>query len=227
MRMILIGPPGAGKGTQVTLIQNYYQKHFDQSMPQISTGDELRAAVRNHTAEGMKAKSYMDAGRLVPDEIIIPILMERILQPDCASGYILDGFPRNLAQAEKLDSVSDRVGTIEAVTYIDVPDTEIVRRLVNRRVCPQCKRGYNLLFQKPRSPGICDEDGTPLVQRDDDNEGTIRNRLAVFHHQTQPLLDFYKKRGILYRIDGAPSAHVVSTALEALLQQLSPSEKAP
>jgi adenylate kinase len=183
MRVILLGPPGAGKGTQATFITQAF------GVPQISTGDMLRAAVQAGTALGQQAKGLMDTGKLVPDALIIAMVKERIAQPDCAAGFLFDGFPRTIAQAEALRA--DRI-PISHVAQIDVADDEIVRRLGGRRVHLPSGRTYHVVFNPPKVAGKDDITGEPLVQRDDDREETIRQRLRVYHEQTQPLVDYYQ-----------------------------------
>lgn len=197
MRLILLGPPGAGKGTQAKrLIERY-------GIPQISTGDILRAAVREGTELGKTAKQYMDAGKLVPDEVVIGIIEERLKEPDCAKGYILDGFPRTVAQADALTDVLARMGkSIDHVVSIEVPDEELVERLTGRRTCRSCGAMYHVKFSPPKKPGACDKCGGELFQRDDDKEETIRARLKVYQEQTAPLIAYYEKAGLLRRVSG-------------------------
>jgi adenylate kinase len=184
MRVILLGPPGAGKGTQAQFIQEEF------SIPQISTGDMLRAAVKAGTALGQEAKRYMDAGQLVPDQVIIGLVKDRIAQPDCANGFLLDGFPRTIAQAEALKQAGV---DIDYVVEVDVPDDEIIRRLSGRRVHPASGRVYHVVFNPPKEEGKDDITGEPLIQRDDDREETVLKRLQVYHSQTRPLVDYYSR----------------------------------
>ncbi len=184
MRLILLGGPGAGKGTQANLIKNRYQ------IPQISTGDMLRAALKEGTELGLKAKTYMDAGKLVPDDVIIGLVKERIKEPDCQKGFLFDGFPRTIPQA---DAMKDAGVPIEAVVDIDVPDAEIIKRMSGRRVHLASGRTYHIVFNPPKEKGKDDETGEPLIQRDDDKEETVRKRLDVYHAQTEPLVDYYKE----------------------------------
>jgi len=184
MRVILLGPPGAGKGTQAQFIQEKF------SIPQISTGDMLRAAVKAGTTLGLEAKKFMDSGQLVPDGVIIGLVKDRIKQSDCANGFLLDGFPRTIAQAEALQQAGV---DIDYIVEVDVPDAEIIRRLSGRRVHPASGRTYHVAFNPPKAEGKDDITGDPLVQRDDDKEDTIRKRLQVYHAQTKPLVDFYSR----------------------------------
>jgi adenylate kinase len=197
MRLILLGPPGAGKGTQAKMLI----EKFD--IPQISTGDILRGAVKEGTALGVEAKSHMDRGGLVPDEVVIGIIRERIQEGDCSRGYILDGFPRTIAQAEALDATLAGLGSgIDAVVSLKAGEEELVRRLTGRRTCRQCGFGYHLDFKPSRSEGVCDECSGELYQRDDDQEEPIRKRLTVYGEQTRPLIDYYREKGSLKEIDG-------------------------
>ena len=183
MRLILLGGPGAGKGTQANLVKDRYQ------IPQISTGDMLRAALKEGTELGLKAKEYMDAGKLVPDDVIIGLVKERIKEPDCESGFLFDGFPRTIPQA---DAMKEAGVPIEAVVDIDVPDEEIIKRMSGRRVHLASGRTYHIVFNPPKEEGKDDETGEPLIQRDDDHEETVRKRLDVYHAQTEPLVGYYR-----------------------------------
>ena len=184
MRIILLGAPGAGKGTQAQFLTKTF------NIPQISTGDMLRAAIKAGTELGKKAKEYMDAGQLVPDEVIIGLVKERITQPDCENGFLLDGFPRTLAQA---DALKEAGVDIDAVIEIDVPDEEIVKRMSGRRVHPASGRTYHIIYNPPKEEGKDDETGEPLIQREDDQPEVVLDRLKVYHDQTQPLIDYYGK----------------------------------
>ena len=197
MRLILFGPPGAGKGTQAQLLSSRL------GVPQIATGDILREAVKEGTELGRLAKQYMDRGELVPDDVVIGIVEERLRRPDCARGFILDGFPRTIKQAEALDEILARMGVkLDAVINLEVDEEEVVRRLANRRTCRNCGAVYHLIFNPPKREGVCDRCGGPLYQRDDDREETIRNRLRVYREQTQPLLRYYEERGLLRNVNG-------------------------
>jgi adenylate kinase len=212
MKLILLGPPGAGKGTQAVRLV----AHF--GIPQISTGDILRKAVKDGTDLGKLAKSYMDQGALVPDEVVIGIIRDRIVQSDCDKGYILDGFPRTMAQAEALDEMLKNLGTgVDHVVNIALDDEEIIKRLTGRRTCSQCGAGYHILFDPPKKEGVCDQCGGALIQRDDDKEETIRERLKVYRKQTEPLIAYYDGKGLLRTIPGDGSMEeIFRRILEAL-----------
>ncbi len=197
MNIILLGPPGAGKGTQAKMLVEKY------GIPQISTGDMLRAAVKAGTQLGLEAKKYMDKGELVPDEVVIGLVKERLQEPDCAKGFMLDGFPRTVAQAEVLDKELEAMGkSIDHVICIEVPSEELIARLTGRRTCKECGAGYHLKFDPPKVDNVCDKCGGELYQRDDDNEETVKARLKVYEEQTFPLIEYYDKQGKLRRIDG-------------------------
>lgn len=197
MNLILMGLPGAGKGTQAEKIVEKYH------IPHISTGDMFRSAINEGTELGSKAKSYMDQGALVPDEVTIGIVDERLKKSDCKNGFLLDGFPRTIAQAEALKSLlTDMDSEIDYVLHIDVPEDKLIERLTGRRVCPTCGSTYHVVYNPPKQDGICDKDGTELIQRDDDKAETVKNRLSVNIEQTKPMLDFYKNQGNLVTIDG-------------------------
>ncbi len=200
MRLVLLGAPGAGKGTQAKkLIEKY-------GIPQISTGDLLRAAVSAGTQLGKEAKSYMDKGELVPDRVVLGMVEERLQQDDCKKGYILDGFPRNVAQAEALDNMLNKLGmSLDAALSVDVPFDDLMKRLTGRRTCKACGQMYNVYFNPPKKEGICDRCGGELFQRDDDKEETIKKRLEVYNSQTAPLIDYYGKKGILKSVQGTGS----------------------
>ncbi len=192
MKLIFLGPPGAGKGTQAAIVSKKL------GISTISTGDMLRAAIKAGTPTGVKAKSFMDAGKLVPDEVIIDIISERLKEPDCAKGYILDGVPRTIAQAEALE----RSGiTFDHVVSIETADSVITNRLVGRRVCPGCGATFHVTGNPPKTEGVCDVCGQALIQRKDDAAETIQNRLAVYHKETEPLKDFYAQRGLLRKVE--------------------------
>jgi len=201
MNIILLGPPGGGKGTQAKPLMERYK------IPQISTGDIFRDNLKRGTELGKKAKEYMDKGGLVPDEVVIGIVRDRLKQPDCAGGFMLDGFPRTVPQAEALGkALSEMDKKIDHVVSIDVPDEELIKRLTGRRTCRSCGEGYHVMFKKPqKKEGACDKCGGELYQRDDDSEATARNRLDVYKQSTQPLIDFYQKKGLLRAINGMGS----------------------
>lgn len=197
MRIILLGPPGSGKGTQASALE------ARESIPHIASGDLLRANVRDHTELGRRAKPYMDRGELVPDDLILDMMAERLSEPDARQGYVLDGFPRTVAQAEALAERLERLGAqLDAVVYLNVPEAEILRRLSGRRTCPSCNAIYHVDTMPPRRAGVCDKCGAALIQRDDERPEVVRNRLEVYAEQTQPLLDYYRQRGLLREIDG-------------------------
>lgn len=197
MNLILLGPPGAGKGTQAKKLV------AELGIPQISTGDMLREAVKAGSPMGVKAKSYMDSGALVPDEVVVGIVEERIQQDDCAKGFMLDGFPRTTAQADALSSMMESKGIrLDHVVCLDADKEELVRRLSGRRTCKQCMAPYHVEFNPPARPGVCDRCGGELYQRDDDKEEAIRARLVTYDRQTQPLIDYYRSRGLLRLVDG-------------------------
>ncbi len=213
MNIIMLGPPGAGKGTQAQMLAEKY------GIPQISTGDMLRAAVAEGTELGKKAKEYMDKGQLVPDEVVIGIVKERLSKPDCEKGFILDGFPRTVAQAEALDKMLAEMGKkIDYVINIVVPDEEILKRLTGRRTCRKCGAMYHVIYNPPKVEGVCDKCGGELYQRDDDKEETIKNRLSVYHSQTAPLIGYYRKKGVLVNIDGTKDIKSIFEDICAVLE---------
>lgn len=197
MNIILLGPPGAGKGTQAKMLVNEFQ------IPQISTGDMFRAAIKQGTELGTKAKEFMDAGQLVPDEVTIGIVAERLAQKDCGSGFLLDGFPRTVPQAEALEQILKKLGfSLDAAINIDVPNAAIITRMAGRRVCRQCGETYHLQFNPPREADKCNQCGGELYQRSDDSEETVTNRLKVYTQQTEPLLVFYQQRDLILTVNG-------------------------
>ena len=214
MKIIMLGAPGAGKGTQAKMIAAKYQ------IPHISTGDIFRANIKNGTELGMEAKKYMDQGQLVPDELTVKILLDRVAQPDCSEGYVLDGFPRTIPQAEVLDSALDKLGdSIDFAIDVDVPDENIVRRLSGRRACLSCGATYHIEHIPPKQEGVCDTCGQPLVLRDDDKPETVLKRLKVYHEQTQPLIDFYTKKGVLRSVDGTVDMNNVFETIVNVLER--------
>ncbi|ABB16065.1 adenylate kinase [Carboxydothermus hydrogenoformans] len=214
MKLLIMGPPGAGKGTQAEKIV----KEF--GITHISTGDMFRAALKNQTPLGLKAKEYMDKGELVPDEIVIAMVEERISAPDCAKGFLLDGFPRTIPQAEALDKKLAEMGiTLDGVINIEVPREELIERLTGRRVCRQCGATYHVKFNPPKVEGVCDACGGELYQRSDDSLETVSNRLDVYEAQTAPLKDYYAKTGLLKNIDGTKSIEEVFASIKNALQK--------
>nr|WP_325299318.1 adenylate kinase [uncultured Dysosmobacter sp.] len=208
MKLILLGAPGAGKGTQADILCK------ELGIPTISTGNILRAAIKNGTPTGMKAKAFMDAGKLVPDEVIIGIITERVAEADCANGYILDGVPRTIAQAEAME----KAGIVfDAVVSIEISDETIMERMSGRRVCESCGASYHLVAVPPKSEGVCDKCGGKLVQRKDDAPETVKARLEVYHKETEPLKDFYAKRGLLKSVENQPSVAETSQAILRVL----------
>lgn len=215
MNIILLGPPGGGKGTQARFITEKF------GIPQISTGDMLRDAVTNKTDLGLKAKEYMDAGKLVPDDLVIQIVEERLKRDDCKDGFILDGFPRTLLQAEALDKILIRMSKkIDYVINIDVPAEDIVKRLTSRRICKKCGNIYNLLSNPPKIDGKCDICGGELYQREDDKEETVRRRLQVYKEDTEPLIMYYKSKGVLKTIDGRKDIDDVKNLIERTISMV-------
>jgi adenylate kinase len=207
MKMILIGPPGAGKGTQAKRLIDRLQ------VPQISTGDMFRAAVGQGSPMGLKAKGYMDKGQLIPDDVVIGVVKERLTKPDCKKGFILDGFPRTIEQAKALDKILDEIGALDHVVVIGVPDDYLVERLTGRRTCKGCNYMHHIKFDPPKKDGVCDKCGGILYQRDDDQEVTIRGRLTTYHGQTSPLIDYYSGKGIVRKIDGTGSMEAVAGSI--------------
>ena len=215
LNLILLGPPGAGKGTQAERLRG------DFDVPYYATGDILRAAVKDGTELGLEAKAYMDRGDLVPDELVSRVIGERVDSPEARDGFILDGFPRTIPQAEALAAVLEPLGRrLTAVLSIEAPDEEVIRRLSGRRMCEKKGHVYHVEFDPPKNPGFCDQDGSVLVQREDDREETVRHRLHVFHEQTKPLIDYYEKRGLLRRFDGTRSPEEVHGHIRATLATL-------
>ena len=208
MKLILLGAPGAGKGTQADILCK------ELEIPTISTGNILRAAIKNGTPTGMKAKSFMDAGKLVPDEVIIGIITERVAEADCKNGYILDGVPRTIAQAEAME----KAGIVfDAVVSIEISDETIMERMSGRRVCESCGASYHLVAVPPKQEGICDKCGGKLVQRKDDAPETVKARLEVYHTETEPLKDFYAKRGLLRSVENQSTVEATSEAILRVL----------
>jgi adenylate kinase len=210
--LILLGPPGAGKGTQASRIVAEY------GVPHISTGDILRAAVKNQTQMGLEAKKFMDAGELVPDSVVIGIVKDRLQEPDTAKGFLMDGFPRTIPQAEALDSALEDLDRGITKTLVLLVDEELlVRRLTGRRICRSCQTPFHVLMNPPKVEGVCDKCGGELYQRDDDSEATVRNRLEVYRNQTEPLIGYYDGAGLVAKIDGAKGPDDVFADIKAAL----------
>jgi adenylate kinase len=212
-RLILMGPPGGGKGTQAKRIQDKY------GIVQLSTGDMLRAAVKAGTPVGQQAKAVMDAGKLVSDDLVVAIIADRIKEPDCGKGFILDGFPRTIPQAEALDKLlkSQNI-TLDSVIEVQVPDERLIERITGRFTCAKCGEGYHDKFKQTQKPGVCDQcGGTEFTRRADDNAETVKSRLKAYHDQTAPLLPYYDRQGLLKVVDGDRDINVVTAELEAIL----------
>ena len=213
MKIIMLGAPGAGKGTQAKQIADKY------TIPHISTGDIFRANIKNGTELGRKAKQYMDQGLLVPDELTCDLVMDRIGQADCANGFVLDGFPRTIPQAEALTNALEKIGqTMDYAIDVDVPDANIVERMSGRRACLNCGATYHIVYIPTKVEGICDRCGSEVVLREDDAPETVQKRLAVYHEQTQPLIDYYQKQGILKSVDGTQPMEKVFADIVAILE---------
>lgn len=212
MKIIMLGAPGAGKGTQAKMIADKY------SVPHISTGDIFRANIKNGTELGMEAKKYMDQGLLVPDELTVKILLDRVAQEDCKNGYVLDGFPRTIPQANVLDEALNKLGEkIDFAINVDVPDENIIRRMGGRRACVSCGATYHIEHVPPKTEGICDRCKSELILRDDDKPETVKNRLEIYHEQTQPLIEFYEAKGVLKNVDGTVDMNDVFAAIVSIL----------
>jgi adenylate kinase len=212
--VVLLGPPGAGKSEQARRLAARF------SIPTVSSGNLLRDHVRRGTQLGLKAESYMKAGQLVPDSLMNPILEERLAQPDCEKGFILDGYPRTLSQAEKFDAYLKGRGLSPHVFLIEVPTELLMKRLTGRRVCPRCNRTYNIYFNPPKEENRCDADRTPLVQREDDKQEVIQKRLETYQEQTQPVIEYYTRQGRLMKINGDQTPEKVAGEIEARLAPL-------
>lgn len=213
MNLMVFGAPGAGKGTQAKFLTDKYD------IPQISTGDILRTAIVEKTAMGLEAKKFMDEGKLVPDSTIIGIIQDRLSKVDCKNGFVLDGFPRTLKQAEELEKLLQASGKkLDKVLSFSVPDEQIIERIAGRRVCPKCGASFHVKFNPPKEEGVCDYCGDTLVIRKDDNVDTVKNRLDAYHSQTAPLINFYKKMGVFVQIDGSQELSLVTKdMLDALV----------
>ena len=212
MKIIMLGAPGAGKGTQAKKIAQKYE------IPHISTGDIFRANIKNGTELGKKAKTYMDQGLLVPDELTVDLVIDRVNQEDCKNGYILDGFPRTIPQAESLDAALAKMGQkVDYAINVEVPDENIISRMSGRRACVGCGATYHIVYNAPKNEGICDACGEKLILRDDDKPETVQKRLGVYHDQTQPLIDYYGKAGVLKEVDGTVDMEDVFQAIVDIL----------
>lgn len=208
----MLGAPGAGKGTQAKMIADKY------SIPHISTGDIFRANIKNGTELGKKAKTYMDQGLLVPDELVVDLVVDRVGQEDCSNGYVLDGFPRTIPQAESLDAALEKLGSkVDYAINVEVPDENIVRRMSGRRACVACGATYHIVHIPTKVEGICDRCGSELILRDDDKPETVKKRLAVYHEQTQPLIDYYNNKKVLVEVDGTKDMNDVFTDIVKIL----------
>ena len=217
MRLVFLGPPGAGKGTQARELAHEW------GLAHLATGDMLRDALTAGTEVGLEAKRHMDRGALVPDEVIIDLMRERLARPDAARGFIVDGFPRTIAQAEALASLLKDAGhALDRVVYFDVSEPELLRRLTGRRICRRCQTAYHLISAPPKRPGVCDKCGGELFQREDDSEATVRHRLEVYARQTAPLLAYYSERGLLVPVAGEGSIEAVRRAIRAVVGGVRP-----
>ncbi len=213
MYIILLGAPGVGKGTQAKMIMEHYH------IPQISTGDILRAEIKKESPLGLQVKSVLERGELVSDDLILQIVDQRLHEADCAKGFILDGFPRTIPQAQGLDDILKKMGIHDLkVIEIHVPAEDIIQRLTNRRVCSQCGTIYNLIVSPPSQPDICDKCGGPLLQRDDDKEETIKNRLGIYHDSTAPLIEYYQEENHFFKVDGKQSMEAVFEGIRTILE---------
>ena len=214
MKIVMLGAPGAGKGTQAKMIAEKF------GLPHVSTGDIFRANIKNGTELGKKAKAFMDAGQLVPDELTVEILLDRVKADDCAKGYILDGFPRTIPQAEALDAAVEKLGEkIDYAVNIDVPDENIINRMSGRRACVGCGATYHVVYNPPKVEDVCDVCGKSLILRDDDKPETVKTRLDVYHAQTQPLIDYYAGRGVLVTVDGTQNMDKVFSDIKDILDK--------
>ncbi len=212
MKIVMLGAPGAGKGTQAKKIAESF------GVPHISTGDIFRANIKNNTELGKKAKVYMDKGELVPDELVVDLIMDRFSEPDCSNGYVLDGYPRTIPQAEALDSaLKANNDSLDFAVNVDVPDEEIISRMSGRRACLKCGATYHTSFNPPKEEGVCDKCGEALVQREDDKEETVKNRLGVYHEQTEPLEKYYAEAGLLHNVDGTKNMDEVFDSIKIII----------
>ena len=214
MKIIMLGAPGAGKGTQAKMLSERY------GIPHISTGDIFRMNIKNNTELGQKANGYMDAGQLVPDELVVDLVVDRIKAKDCMKGFILDGFPRTIPQAEALDyALNNQNEKIDYAINVDVPDENIIRRMSGRRACVGCGATYHLVYNPTKKEGVCDVCGEKLILRDDDKPETVQKRLNVYHEQTQPLIDYYNKKEVILTVDGTQDIDVVYSEITKVLDK--------
>ena len=214
MKIIMLGAPGAGKGTQAKMLSERY------GIPHISTGDIFRMNIKNNTELGQKAKGYMDAGQLVPDELVVDLVVDRIKAQDCMKGFILDGFPRTIPQAEALDyALNNQNEKIDYAINVDVPDENIIKRMSGRRACVGCGATYHLVYNPTKTEGVCDVCGEKLILRDDDKPETVQKRLDVYHEQTQPLIDYYNKKEVILTVDGTQDIDVVYDEITKVLDK--------
>ena len=214
MKIVMLGAPGAGKGTQAKMISSKY------GIPHISTGDIFRANIKENTERGQKAKEYMDKGLLVPDELVVDLVVDRLAQDDAKKGYVLDGFPRTIPQAEALTAALDKIGEkLDYAIDVDVPDENIISRMSGRRACVNCGGTYHIKYNPTKKEGVCDACGGELILRDDDKPETVKQRLTVYHEQTQPLIDYYTKEGILKEVDGTVDLDEVFNSIVEILEQ--------
>ncbi len=212
MKIIMLGAPGAGKGTQADKICAKY------NIPHISTGDIFRANIKNNTELGQKAKSYMDKGELVPDELVVDLVVDRIKADDCTNGYVLDGFPRTIPQAEALDAALAAINDkVDYAINVEVPDENIINRMSGRRACVACGATYHIVHIPTKVEGVCDKCGADLILRDDDKPETVKNRLNVYHEQTQPLIDYYTAKNVLHEVDGTKAMEDVFSSIVSIL----------
>lgn len=215
MRLVFLGPPGAGKGTQAKLLADRH------GWPHLSSGDILRGEAKAGSELGRKASSFMQAGKLVPDDLIVDLMVDRVMRPDCRDGFLLDGFPRTAVQAEALDkALASRQAPLDAVIYFACDDGEVLRRITGRRSCPQCNAIYHVETLQPKKAGVCDRCGSALIQRADDSEKVVGERLATYRRQTEPLIGYYRGRGMLRQVDGAQSIEATDREVNAILEQL-------
>jgi len=214
LNLIFLGPPGAGKGTQANMMVDTY------GVPQVSTGDMLRAAIASGSELGKKVQSYVTSGGLVPDELVISVLLKRIEEPDCLKGFILDGFPRTVGQAQELDRALSKIGGVTGVIAITVPDEDLIERLTGRRTCKVCSATVHIKFSPPKKDGFCDKCGGELLQRKDDTKEVIVNRLKVYHDQTSPLIEYYGSRRLLHKVEGTGKIEMIFSKIRGIIDSL-------